>query len=289
MEYLVFNSEYPGHEGEMARQMCNLFPEEKIRFYACGGTGTFRNILKGVPEEDLGRVEIAEAAYGLTNDFLNIYGEEREKFKDFRNFIAGKVQPLDYLQTSIGPAHNTVSLGLDGLILRGVLHLKKLPFCKGRVPYFISSGLAILSTRTLDLEIEADGEIFSGRYCEVAFGNGNLLGGNFHFGGEADPTDGKMKMILVPGRGFFYKMKMLFAAILNRQEVLENSSSWRMVSEAKIRNKEGVPLSINVDGELEIAEEFTIRVNRGGMRFVEPKDIDRSNITWKKKVDLHKY
>ena len=146
MEYLVFNSEYPGHEGEMARQMCNLFPEEKIRFYACGGTGTFRNILKGVPEEDLGRVEIAEAAYGLTNDFLNIYGEEREKFKDFRNFIAGKVQPLDYLQTSIGPAHNTVSLGLDGLILRGVLHLKKLPFCKGRVPYFISSGLAILST-----------------------------------------------------------------------------------------------------------------------------------------------
>ena len=286
MEYLVFNSEYPGHEGEMARQMCNLFPEEKIRFYACGGTGTFRNILKGVPEEDLGRVEIAEAAYGLTNDFLNIYGEEREKFKDFRNFIAGKVQPLDYLQTSIGPAHNTVSLGLDGLILRGVLHLKKLPFCKGRVPYFISSGLAILSTRTLDLEIEADGEIFSGRYCEVAFGNGNLLGGNFHFGGEADPTDGKMKMILVPGRGFFYKMKMLFAAILNRQEVLENSSSWRMVSEAKIRNKEGVPLSINVDGELEIAEEFTIRVNRGGMQFVEPKDIDRSNITWKKKVDL---
>ena len=109
------------------------------------------------------------------------------------------------------------------------------------------------------------------------------------FGGEADPTDGKMKMILVPGRGFFYKMKMLFAAILNRQEVLENSSSWRMVSEAKIRNKEGVPLSINVDGELEIAEEFTIRVNRGGMQFVEPKDIDRSNITWKKKVDLHKY
>ncbi len=42
-------------------------------------------------------------------------------------------------------------------------------------------------------------------------------------------------------------------------------------------------MSINVDGELEIAEEFTIRVNRGGMRFVEPKDIDRSNITWKKK------
>ena len=48
-------------------------------------------------------------------------------------------------------------------------------------------------------------------------------------------------------------------------------------------------MSIIVDGELEIAEEFTIRVNLGGMQFVEPKDIDRSNITWKKKVDLHKY
>ncbi len=68
---------------------------------------------------------------------------------------------------------------------------------------------------------------------------------------------------LSAGQRILYKMKMLFAAILNRQEVLENSSSWRMVSEAKIRNKEGVPLSINVDGELEIAEEFTIRVNQG--------------------------
>lgn len=288
MEYLVFNSEYSGHEGETARQMCNLFPEEKIRFYSCGGSGTFRNILKGIPTEDLDRVEIAEADYGLTNDFLNIYGEEREKFKDFRNFIAGKAQPLDYLQTSVGPAHNTISVGLDGMILRGVLHLKKLPFFKGGVPYFISAGLAILSTKTVELEIEADGEIFSGRFCEVAFGNGNLLGGNFHFGGEADPTDGKMKMILVPVKNFFYKMKMLFAALMDNQEALERELEWRMVTEAKIRSKEGLTLSINVDGELETAEEFTIKVNRGGMHFVEPKDINRSNIPWKKKVDLHK-
>ena len=38
--------------------------------------------------------------------------------KTFGILLQEKVQPLDYLQTSIGPAHNTVSLGLDGLILR---------------------------------------------------------------------------------------------------------------------------------------------------------------------------
>lgn len=45
IEYLIFNSEYPGHEGALAAQLYELFENETIRFYACGGSGTFRNIM----------------------------------------------------------------------------------------------------------------------------------------------------------------------------------------------------------------------------------------------------
>ena len=288
MEYLVFNSGYPGHEGELARQMCELFPKEEIRFYSCGGSGTFRNILKGIPKKDMGRIEMAEVACGLTNDFLNLYGPEREKFTDISNLIRGREEEIDYLKTSVGPAHNTVSVGFDGIILRGVIHLTKMPFFHGKFPYFLASVMAVLSTRVAELEITADGEVFRGKFYEVALGNGNLLGGNFHFGDKAQPQDEKIRMILAPKKNLLYKLRLLIAALRNNQEVLEKRGICRDVEKVKIRSMDGRALSINVDGELEIAEELTVEVCRGGLRFVEPVNLNRRKIVWKKGMFLHK-
>lgn len=287
-EYLVFNSGYSGHEGELARQMCELFPKDQIRFYACGGSGTFRNILKGIPKKDMGRIEMAEVACGLTNDFLNVYGSEREKFTDIRNLIRGRTEELDYLNTSVGPAHNTVSVGFDGIILKGVIYLTKMPFFHGKFPYFLVSVIAALSTKVSELEVTADGEVFRGKFYEAALGNGNLLGGNFHFGDQAQPQDGKMRMILAPKKNLFYKLRIVIAALGNNQEVMEKKMICREVEKVKIRSMDGKVLSINVDGELEMAEELTVEVCRGGLRFVEPVNLNRRKIVWKKETLLHK-
>lgn len=288
MEYLVFNSEYPRHEGILAKQICELFPEEQIRFYSCGGSGTFRNILKEIPQKDFTRVELAEVACGLTNDFLNIYGTEREKFKDIMNLMDGTVETLDYIKTSSGPAHNTISVGFDGIILTGVLHLTKLPFFHGTLPYFFASIAAVLNNRVQELEITADGEVFRGKFYEAALGNGNLLGGNFHFGEKAYPKDGKIRMILAPKKGWRYKFQMLIAALKGNQEILERDAICRMVSEVHIKSLDGRQMSLNMDGELEKAEEIHIEVCKDGMKFVEPAGLKRSKIKWKNEADLYK-
>lgn len=282
IEYLVFNSEYAGHEEVLAKQICELFPEEKIRFYSCGGSGTFRNILKGIPKDR--EIEIAELAYGLTNDFLSLYGEEREKFEHLGNLISGQAEKMDYLETTVGAAHNTVSVGLDGIILKGALMLKRLPFFRGSVPYFLSSIAALLNTNVPKLKIIADGEVFEGKFYEIAIGNGNLLGGMFHFGKKAHPKNGKMRLILVPAKNIFYKLRMTNAAVWDKQEVLEQNSICRMVKRIELSSLEEKELAVNIDGELELAKTICVEVRENEMLFVEPKDINRGELSWKKET-----
>lgn len=279
MEYLVFNSEYPGHEGVLAKQICDLFPEEKIRFYACGGSGTFRNILKMIPADRV--IELAELPCGLSNDFLNLYGSEREKFEDLENLVYGQAEDLDYLKTTVGAGHNTVSVGFDGTIVKGALILKKLPFFRGMLPYFLVSIVAVLHTDIPELQIIADGEVFEGRFYEIAVGNGNRLGGIFHFGKKAHAKNGKMQLIIVPTKGFWYKIHMMYAAMLNHQELLERRAICRMVKSLEIHSLDGREMIINVDGELEKAKKVRIDICENGMHFVEPKNLDRSKLLWK--------
>lgn len=288
MEYLVFNSEYPGHEGILASQVCDLFPKEQIRFYCCGGSGTFRNVLKGIPHKDMGRTEIAELPCGLTNDFLNLYGAERKKFSSIQSLIRGDKVDLDYIRTSLGPAHNTVSVGYDGATVKGMIQLKELPFFQGHNPYLISIIMSIFTSRPVDLEIEADGEIFRGRFYEVAFGNGNLLGGTFHFGSKAVPNDGKIRMILTPKKGLLHKMKALFFAMTNNEEMEENYLVCRDIQKATVRSMDGRPIDINLDGEIETAAEVHMEVCENGLHFVEPSNLDRRKVVWKKETRLHR-
>ena len=67
-EYFLFNSRYTGNETELTKKIVHFFPDEQLRIYACGGSGTFRNVLEGVGENPL--VELAFYPCGMTNDFL---------------------------------------------------------------------------------------------------------------------------------------------------------------------------------------------------------------------------
>ena len=93
LEYYLFNSRYSGNETELAEKMTNFFPDEKIRIYACGGSGTFRNVLQGVGENP--NVELAFYPCGQTNDFLKVFKEEDQmRFFDIEELIDGEPREM---------------------------------------------------------------------------------------------------------------------------------------------------------------------------------------------------
>ena len=56
-EYFLFNSRYTGNETELTAKVVHFSPDEQLRIYACGGSGTMRNVLQGVCEKQ--HVELA--------------------------------------------------------------------------------------------------------------------------------------------------------------------------------------------------------------------------------------
>ena len=95
---LVFISEYPGYEKEMTEKICALFPNEFLRFYSVGGSGTLVNIISGI--KDFTRTEVACYPTGLSNDILKSYGDTAGEFKSLENLINGRVDYLDVIRLS---------------------------------------------------------------------------------------------------------------------------------------------------------------------------------------------
>ena len=82
-DYYVFNTRKAGEEAELVRQIRQIFDDEKLRFYCCGGSGTFRNMLNGFERFD--DMEIAFYPCGITNDFMKIFGKDMSAFTNIRS------------------------------------------------------------------------------------------------------------------------------------------------------------------------------------------------------------
>ena len=95
-DYLVFDSEYQGHEKVLAERICTIFSDEPLRFYACGGSGTFQRMLSGITNLTLS--EAACCPLGLTNDFIKCFGADSyPKFMDIEKLISGGSVPMDII------------------------------------------------------------------------------------------------------------------------------------------------------------------------------------------------
>ena len=78
--YQILVTRYPGHAREIAAQYAEK--GRPVRFYACGGDGTFNEVVAGT----LGHPEAETACVpcGSGNDFVRNFGT-REEFLDLPN------------------------------------------------------------------------------------------------------------------------------------------------------------------------------------------------------------
>lgn len=150
--YFVFNTGHAGEEVELVRKIRNIFDDEKLRFYCCGGSGTMRNMLNGFDNFD--NVEIAFFPCGLTNDFLKVFGKDEERFHSINELIDGDVIPVDYIRSNCGIALNTVSMGLDTKFAENQRRFRFLNFFGDTVPYTLSVGLAIMAIQLKQYIVE---------------------------------------------------------------------------------------------------------------------------------------
>lgn len=279
LSYQILQTEYPGHGREIARKYSSL--GKPVRFYACGGDGTLNEVVEGT----LGCpwAETACVPCGSGNDFVRNFGT-REEFLELKNMIQGESCLIDLIRTQYGIATAISSAGLDAQVAYGIPKFRRIPFCGGEMAYKLSILTSLCSKLGHRLQIEADGEVFTGDYLMLAICNGMTYGGGFKAAPQADMQDGLLDLVMVKkiSRLRIAGVVSTYQAGKHMQDgkvipALQDVMEYRRVRQVSVKVLDDRPIVVNQDGECAPRMELSAEVEEKAARIVLPKSIcDRS-------------
>ena len=270
LDYYIFNTRYAGYESEIVHQVREVFMDEKLRFYSCGGSGTFRNMLNGF--DDFENVEIAMYPQGIANDFVKVFPDEWERFQDIEELINGDVVMVDYMKTNNGICVNHFSVGIDSRVIEITTKNRESCLIGRNVPYAFPVLESMLMARSREFGITIDGENMDGNYVQLIFGNGKVLSGNLHYCQNPDVTDGMGNYFLVPGNVLRHPIFVaMYREKYDKFDDIANVGQWKKI---RLVSKDGKPIVANQDGVLVYDQlRWDIEIVPAGLPFVVPKGV----------------
>ena len=270
LDYYVFNTRYAGYEEQIVRQVLEVFPDEKLRFYSCGGSGTLRNMLNGF--SDFENVEIAMYPQGIANDFVQMFPEDAERFYDIEELIHGDVLQLDYIATNHGICLNHFSTGIDALVIDRTTKNRESCLLNMRMPYIFPVLRSLILTKARELIVTIDGKRIQENMLQLIVGNGRVLGGNLHFAENPEPADGEGEYYYVVDGNFRLPvMTSMYRADFSKMREQGECGKWKKV---RIVSRDGKPIPVNQDGVLITDyEKWEIELVPSGLPFVVPKGV----------------
>jgi len=277
LDYEFAETAYSGHATELAASYADAASEsEPVRIFAVGGDGTLCETANGLMNKPF--CELGVVPCGSGNDYIKTFGK-KEDFLDFANYIISDSIPVDGIKTTCSGTQlnslNLASLGFDANVCNTANQLKsknkKLSSSKA-----YTKAIAINFFRKLYNELSVtvdDTETFNGKYLFSIAANGQYYGGGWHSAPIADPTDGKLELILIKKlsrinflrivssyqNGTYFFKKKYQKIITHRQGV-------------KMHVKSKKPAIVNVDGECFPCNEVTFEIMPDAIRFIAPKE-----------------
>ncbi|MDR2655715.1 MAG: hypothetical protein LBC56_06550 [Oscillospiraceae bacterium] len=272
INYEIKISEYHRHAVEIVTDTAEKFPEDSLRFYACGGDGTLNEVAEGT----IGRPNCAFTHFpsGSGNDFIKIFGAENiSRFLNPESLITGDIIRLDYIDSSHGLSINILSAGIDARVARRMEKYRRV-FAGGSAAYNLSIIENVLLGLHDPYKVEIDGRRLDGRYTLIMAANGRYYGGGFYAMPDADPADGIIEVLLVKAVsrltvahiiGLYQKGKY--------KELPEIIHPYRMYKKMTISSGNNKPITLNLDGETMLVDSVTFSPGKEKLRFIVPKGL----------------
>ena len=274
LDYEIAVSAAPGECRRLAREAART--GEEVRIYACGGDGTLNEVASGAA----GFSNAAVTAYsgGSGNDFVKLFSDPAA-FSDLSRLLDAEEASFDMILCNDDLALNICSVGLDARIGTDVARYKRIPFIHGFNAYALSTLINLFRGISEHYIVEIEGERVDGEQTFVCVCNGRFYGGGFNPVPEADPTDGKLDVLLVK------KVSLLqVPGIIGTYK----NGRWRELPEIirhfrtdRVRILCDGPTPVNLDGELRVAQAVTMEVAREKVNFFYPK-----NLAWTAKSEI---
>ena len=266
LSYEIRVSTAPGECARIAREAAQT--GEELRIYACGGDGTLNEVVGGVAGFD--NVAITVYSGGSGNDFVKLF-DEPKAFFDLNRLMDAEEATFDLIKCNDQFSLNICSVGLDARIGTDVSHYKRLPMLHGFKAYAASTVVNVIKGIAEHYVVELNGETIDADQTFICVCNGRYYGGGFNPIPEADPSDGKLDVLLVkklsrlqvPGAIGKYKD--------GRYKELKHLATYYQTDKIVIHCDKPTP--VNVDGELLTAQTVEMKVAQEKIRFFYPKGL----------------
>lgn len=253
-----------------AKNICSLYSDEDKRFYACGGDGTINeiaNALVGVENAD-----IAIVPCGTGNDFV-INFEGYDKDTTIEELARAKSDYVDVMQVNDSYCVNICNIGLDAVVAYNMTRMKKIPFVKGKLAYYISLVYSFLTPLGISIDVVIDGIKMS--KCNLLLmlvANGKRYGGSFLASPNSDVTDGQLFFCAVKQvpRLLMAKLISLYKKGLHIKGTEESKKHFIMQACKQVLIHSQKPVPVCCDGEIALQNCIDIKVVSKAIRVVQP-------------------
>ena len=266
LDYRIEVSQAPGECRRIAREAAES--GEEVRIYACGGDGTLNEVAAGAAGYPNAAISVLSGGSG--NDFVKLF-DAPKAFFDLERLLDAEEVTFDMIRCNDDLALNICSVGLDARIGTDVARYKRLPLLHGFKAYIASTVVNVFKGIAEHYVVEINGERIDGDQTFVCVCNGRYYGGGFNPIPEADPTDGKLDVLMVKKISLLQVPAIIGKYKNGRYKELAHVARYFKTDCVKILCDK--PTAINLDGELRMGEVVEMKVAKEKVRFFYPKGL----------------
>ena len=252
--------------------------DQDMLFVACGGDGTFNEVLNGARGFENAVVSVYPSGTG--NDFVRNFPEAGD-FKDPAAIVGGSEMRCDAIdvsgiidgkyQTRI--CANMINIGFDANVVAKTDEVKQKTFFSGSAAYLAAVFAMLVKKQGADLRIIADGETLAdGEILLTSLANGSYCGGGVMSNPYASLQDGTIDLSVIRNmsRTRFLKLfpkyqKGVHLELPGIDDIITNLKA----KEVTISPFNGT-MTVSIDGEISHDGELKISILPGAFRFMVP-------------------
>ena len=270
--YAVHITERKRESTEFVRKMCKS-SNEPMRFYACGGDGTIKEVAEGLI--GFSHAELAIIPMGTGNDFVRNF-DHPERFFDIDAQLDGETRKIDIMKYNNRYSINVINIGFDCEIAKQVAYNRRSIFIPSKFAYTagIAQKITQLGSAVVNAQISFDGVPHKGHTYQICvFANGAFYGGGYHAAPAALPFDGLIDACVVRKITLIELLNLLGHYKAGTHLTAPNVPqvfSYRKAQKIELLFDQ--PTDISVDGEIErIKDKMVLTVLKQAITLSAPK------------------
>lgn len=271
VDYELYATKAPGDATAYIRNWCEQHPDERVRFYACGGDGTLNEVANGV----VGCANASLGCYpcGSGNDFVKYYGGKKVFF-NLEELLEAPEEYIDLMRVGDKYAINATHFGFDSTVAETMMNVRRKKIIGGNNAYTTGVVVGLLKAMKNKCKVTVDGELINpeGEILLCTIANGQYVGGAFRCAPRSLDNDGQLEICLVRPVSHFTFMKLIgsYRAGTHLEDArFEKYIEYRRGKKIEVEAPEGFLYSF--DGELIRQNHFTVEIVPQAIRFAVPK------------------